>query len=135
MLSLDTNVLARYLLGDDVEQQKQAKILISNYQCFILMTVILELAWVLKSSKISKAMIIQKLIEISKLTNIHLENENAFKVAMQYAINGMDIADAIHLALSQSYSQLPMTTFDMNFIKKSQNIDEVENCKNVSELV
>lgn len=135
MLSLDTNVLARYLLGDDVEQQKQAKILISNYQCFILMTVILELAWVLKSSKISKAMIIQKLIEISKLTNIHLENENAFKVAMQYAINGMDIADAIHLALSQSYSQLPMTTFDMNFIKKSQNIDKVPNCQNVKDFI
>lgn len=135
MLSLDTNVLARYLLGDDVEQQKQAKILISNYQCFILMTVILELAWVLKSSKISKAMIIQKLIEISKLTNIHLENENAFKVAMQYAINGMDIADAIHLALSQSYSQLPMTTFDVNFIKKSQNIDKVPNCQNVKDFI
>lgn len=135
MLSLDTNVLARYLLGDDVEQQRQAKILISNHQCFVLMTVILELAWVLRSNKISKAMIIQKLIEISKLTNIHLENETAFKIAMQYAINGMDIADAIHLSLSQSYSYLPMTTFDVNFIKKSNSIDKVPTCQNVKDFV
>lgn len=135
MLSLDTNVLARYLLGDDLEQQKQASILISNNQCFVLMTVILELAWVLKSQKIGKVIIIQKLIELSKLSNIHLENEQVFKNAMSWAIQGMDIADAIHSALSQNYSHLPMTTFDINFIKKSQSLDTVSSCQNVKAFV
>lgn len=135
MLSLDTNVLARYLLGDDLEQQKQANILISNNQCFVVMTVILELAWVLKSQKVSKVIIIQKLIELSKLPNIHLENAQVFKSAMGWAIQGMDIADAIHLALSQSYLHLPVATFDVNFIKQSHNFDKVPICQNVKVFV
>ena len=135
MLSLDTNVLACYLLGDDVKKKKQANILISNNDCFVLMTVIIELAWVLKSQKINKAIIIQKLIELSRLTNIHLENIEVFKNAMRWEITGMDIADAIHLALSQSYKNLPMTTFDIAFIKKSQALDEVATCQNVSKLI
>lgn len=135
MLSLDTNVLARYFLGDDLEQQRQASILISNHSCFVLMTVILELAWVLKSQKISKVIIIQKLIELSKLPNIHLENMQVFKNAMNWAISGLDVADAIHLSLSQYYAHLPMTTFDVNFIKKSQSIDGVLSCQPVKEFV
>lgn len=59
MIALDTNILARYLLADDLAQAEQATQLIENVdKCFISITVGLELAWVFKANGVLKEDII-----------------------------------------------------------------------------
>ena len=50
MIGLDTNILARFLLADDVGQHDAAGRLIDDAACsyWVPVTVVLELSWVLK---------------------------------------------------------------------------------------
>ena len=49
MLAVDTNVVVRYLTGDEVEQFAKAKALIDGEDVFVCTTVLLETEWVLRS--------------------------------------------------------------------------------------
>lgn len=48
MKSVDTNVLVRFILGDDPEQSAQAEAIVKE-GVFVPITVLLELGWVLGS--------------------------------------------------------------------------------------
>ena len=49
MLAIDTNLIVRYLVGDDAAQALRAKRLIDNNDVFVCLTVLLETEWVLRS--------------------------------------------------------------------------------------
>ena len=49
MLAIDTNLIVRYLVGDDPGQAARARRLIDNNDVFICTTVLLETEWVLRS--------------------------------------------------------------------------------------
>ncbi len=129
MFSVDTNVLARYVLADDEEQFETACYIIDTHKCFVPITVTLELAWVLKANQISKDKIIDCLMELISLANLVFEYENSIKMAMQWAKQGMDIADAIHLSIADNQKFIPVLTFDKKFINKSKLIDNAPNCQ------
>lgn len=134
-ISIDTNILARYFLGDDVDQQEMALQLLSHYQCFVPITVTLELAWVLQSYDKSKLNVIESILILSKLPTITLEHKQAIISAMRWAMEGMDIADAIHLAIAKQYNYLPLSSFDKRFINKSNSIDDAPMCQTVKSLI
>ena len=50
MITLDTNVLLRYIVKDDPEQAKIAEDYIASHECLLLSVVILETVWVLESA-------------------------------------------------------------------------------------
>jgi len=54
---------------------------------------------------------------------------------MRWAIEGMDIADAIHLAIAKQYDYLPLSSFDKRFINKSKSIDNAPICQTVKSLI
>ena len=54
------------------------------------------------------------------LPNSYLENESVVSLAIEWQGNGLDFADALHLAQSQHCVQ--MVTFDQQFAKSAQKI-------------
>lgn len=135
MVTLDTNILARFLLQDDPHQSPLTGYLLSNYPCYIPITVIVELAWVLKSKKISKQAIITQILAVLRLPNVFPQYQSSTEQALLWANDGMDIADAIHLMIAMQENQLPVTTFDNDFIKQSIKNTETSNCETVLKII
>ena len=84
-------------------------------------TIILELVWVLECSDCSRAEIVAALRQVFGLPAMRLSNESAYYRAVQWFAQGMDFADALHLALSPATAT--MTTFDRDFVNKAKRIE------------
>jgi len=101
MISLDTNILARFLLNDDPVEFKQARALLARPNDFTAPpTVLLELVWVLESSGCTRAEILQALRMLLGLPNFKPKSFEAICYAINWYEAGMDFGDALHLALS-----------------------------------
>lgn len=71
MITLDTNVLARYLLKDDAAQFEKAQVIIEGPETFAIpVTVCLELVWVLEVSDCSRADIARAIRLLIGLPNV-----------------------------------------------------------------
>jgi predicted nucleic-acid-binding protein len=116
MKALDTNVLVRLLLADDLAQLNAAKKLLSQAQEFTSpITVIQELVWVLEANDYTVAQVQHALNLLLCLPNFKPAHVSELRQALIWYSEGMDFADALHLALRDSASQL--LTFDKGFIK------------------
>ena len=103
MISIDTNILVRYAVKDDPIQTDAATDFLRNNSCQILKTVLLELVWVLSSSSgynLSRKVVVERLHHILGLPTIEPENAVALAQAIEWYDQGLDFADALHLASS-----------------------------------
>ena len=118
MISVDTNVIIRLLTGDDQVQLKKAKSLFSNENIYITTTVILECEWVLRYAyQLEQPQIKNAFQALFGLSNVQLENPLTISNAIHWYQQGMDFADAIHLAHSSGADAF--VTFDKKFIKSA----------------
>lgn len=116
MIALDTNILARYLLKDDAEQFERARALIEGAERITApVTVLLELAWVLEVSDCSRQDIAHAFRLLVGLPNFTLRTLDNLLYALRWHEEGMDFADAMHLAMSAQDEA--MATFDRDFAK------------------
>jgi predicted nucleic-acid-binding protein len=101
-VSLDTNVLVRLLMNDDLVQAEQAAELIdASAACFVPITVALELEWVLRGAyKLPRKAVIRAFEGLLAIRHLHLEQEELVRRALEWHGQGMDFADALHLARS-----------------------------------
>ena len=117
MIGLDTNVLARYYIDDEVdaEAQKQqiiAKNLIeSGKKLMVCKTVLLEFEWVMRGFyQFSTSDIQQVFQHLLSLSNIEVEDKKLVERAISCLNDRLDFADALHHA---SYYQCEsVATFD-----------------------
>lgn len=117
MLSVDTNVLARYLLGDDPYQKELAELTIAD-GAYISLTVLLETHWLLTSRyKIPTSQIIQIIGLLRENATIQLEADDWIDWVLEGLGRGADFADMIHLVASQN--QLAFATFDRSMKKQA----------------
>lgn len=124
MIAIDTNILIRFLTRDDEIQYQKSLELFKNNTIFIPDTVILEVEWVLRFAyKFKPLEISQALRKIFGLSNVYVSDENIILQVIQWHENGMDFADAFHLASTAHC--LEFYTFDEKFIKKSQNLSNL----------
>ena len=101
MIALDTNILACFLLQDDPAQFKQAKALLAQDTHYTAPpTVMLELVWVLESHDCTRKEIALALHTLLGLPNFKPKAFEAICHAINHYEAGMDIGDALHLALS-----------------------------------
>ena len=107
-LALDTNVLVRLLVNDDPVQAQQAAALIdTSAACFVPITVALELEWVLRGAyKLSRDAVIDAFEGLLAIQHLHLEQENLVRRALDWHRQGLDFADALHLARSEGCGAL-----------------------------
>lgn len=117
MHAIDTNVLVRLLTGDDVEQTKRVAALFKKEAIFIPKTVLLETEWVLRRLyRLERKAVVSALHKVSGLANVEIENPLLITQALQWCDDGMDFADALHLA--SSHASAKFATFDAR-LKKS----------------
>jgi len=112
VIAVDTNVLARYLLADDAKQAAAARKLLENANddIWIPITVVLELAWVLRSAGAPRVAIAMKLRELAAVPGVRVQHPGRLNQALHWSEQGIDLADALHLALSAEASRF--VTFD-----------------------
>jgi predicted nucleic-acid-binding protein len=123
MVTIDTNIIVRLLTQDDQWQYKQSLVILQSQDVFISNTVILETEWVLRFAyKFNPTEICLALRQLFGLPNIYLTNANLIAQILQWHENGLDFADAFHLAQGQHCSEL--FTFDEQFIKKTNNLTD-----------
>lgn len=119
MIAVDTNIIIRLITKDDQLQYEQSLELFKNQNIFIPDTVILETQWVLRFAyKFKPVEICQSLRKLFGLPNVYLTNGKLILQIIEWHENGLDFADAFHLASSNHCAEF--YTFDEKFINKSQ---------------
>jgi predicted nucleic-acid-binding protein len=105
MIAVDTNILVRYAVKDDPRQTVIATDFLRSNSCCILKTVLLELMWVLSSQSgydLSRSVVAERLRHICGLPTITVDDASTVAQAIIWYEQGMDFADALHLASSAS---------------------------------
>lgn len=116
------NILVRIITNDRPEQVQQAVKLLSQQRIFIPKTVILELEWVLRFSyALNRSIIFTTLQKILTTDNFSIEQHSTIEKALQWYQQGMDFADALHLASSLHADKF--ASFDKKLLKKAISLD------------
>lgn len=97
MIAVDTNVLARWVLGDDPVQTPRAAALVAE-SVFISLSVLLELGWVLhKSLGFERTVAAQLLEQVLALDTATIEQVELAQWATERFSAGADWGDMIHV--------------------------------------
>ncbi len=125
MKGLDTNVLVRYLVQDNLKQAAQAsKFIESNCTdespCFVGQIVLCELAWVLESNysqdREEIASIIEQLLQVGQLEV--MEPEVVWRALHDYKNSNADFPDHLLARVNESQGCDVTVTFDRKAAKQ-----------------
>lgn len=120
MTGVDTNILVRLLTHDDPVQATKADSVFRKDRLLISETVLLETEWVLRYAYgFSPTAIYGAFLKLCGLPNVTLSDPNRMRTALEWYSEGMDFADALHLAASQDCRVF--YTFDKKLVRKAQN--------------
>jgi len=123
--AVDTNVLVRLFTADDARQFQKARRLFSDQDIFIPDTVLLETEWVLRFAyKFDTAAINGALVNLLGLPNVRVTRPELIAKALEWHRQGLDFADALHLAASQGHECF--MTFDAKLVRKA---GKLSNCR------
>lgn len=101
--AVDTNVVVRLIVADDKQQAKKARAVFEAGDVFIPSTVILETEWVLRSGYgFAPKRIVVALKALAGLPGVSVEEPALLASALDWMDQGMDLADAMHLAKASS---------------------------------
>ena len=99
MIAADTNVVVRFLVGDDPAQNRRARNLFEKSPVFLSATVLLETEWVLRGAyRIGPAEVLALLKGVLGLPSVECEEPDRIMRALSWYERGLDFADALHLA-------------------------------------
>lgn len=121
MRALDTNVLARFFIddADDAQALKQrpAAVAALSERAFVSVTVLLEFEWVMRGFYgFPQGDISRVLRALGSIEHLTLEDRGAVMAALDAFDQGLDFADALHLARSSRASAF--ATFDQRLAKR-----------------
>ena len=125
MRAVDTNVLARWVLGDDDEQAHMAKRVMSE-PVWIPLTVLLELGWMLdKPLGLPRATVAAMLRQVVDLETSVVERRPHMIWAIERYQAGGDWADMVHLVAISGHAD-SFATFDRTLARKAGNDSPVD---------
>ena len=102
MRAIDTNVVVRFLTGDDPAQAKAARKAIEAGEILVPITVWLESEWVLRSGySFTPQQIAAGFLGLAGLPTVATDEPQVLAAAIDWLREGMDFADALHLAKAQ----------------------------------
>jgi len=118
MLAIDTNIVIRFLTRDHEALARQALDIVSSSEVFVPATVILEAEWVLRDAyEMPREEVIRELRRFCGLERVTVGAAEAVRRALDYAEQGLDVADALHLA--QASECEAFVTFDKRLARKA----------------
>lgn len=126
MISLDTNLLVRYLVNDSPKQYQQVIELLNlldreDEQAFVPLLVLIELNWVLSFSyDLARYQVIEGIEALMSLPMLSIESAEEVRKMLMYAKNNtFDLSDLLIGCRCAVADNLPVVTFD----KKASKID------------
>lgn len=121
MLAVDTNVVVRFLLNDDPEQAARARRTIDERECWLSLTVLLETEWVMRSAaRLDPQRIHRILCRFVGLPTVTIELPTRVSDALALFAEGMDFADALHLAAAMQAGCEALATFDRKLMASAR---------------
>lgn len=118
MAALDTNVVVRLIVGDDVKQARAAERLVASEPCTIAASVLMECEWVLRGSyKLDATLISASFRDLLALQNIDAMDPVPTQRALQGYEMGLDFADALHAAQRRDGERF--ATFDRQLARRA----------------
>jgi predicted nucleic-acid-binding protein len=119
MIALDTNVLVRLVMNDDKRQTAASlRLLRGDERVVLLNTVLLETVWVLQSVYDASRDDVLKAME--RILSIAKPETTTVPQALEWFRDGMDIADALHLATATAARCSILYSFDRDFAKAAK---------------
>jgi predicted nucleic-acid-binding protein len=125
MRALDTNVLARFFVDDpddaQAARQRPAAIAALSQRCWVSVTVLLELEWVLRGFySLPPREVSRVLRALAGIPHLTLEDRDSVVAAIEAFDAGLDFADALHLSRSSRTSGF--ATFDRRLARRAGKI-------------
>lgn len=115
MHAIDTNVMVRYVTNDDPVQSPTARRFVDTHQVRVTWTVMLEAEWVLRSAyKLPRERILRVMRQFAGLPTVSIDDAERFAMALEWFAQGMDFADAMHMAGCDDDETL--ATFDRRLV-------------------
>jgi len=128
MRAIDTNIVVRALTGDDEEQSPRARELIRDEQVFVSVTVLLETEWVLRSLYRFRRPVLHEVLQaFLALPNVTAEDSTRVAQALDWMEQGMDFADALHLARCSGCTDF--VTFDQALLDAAKGRAPITVCQ------
>jgi len=118
MIGLDTNVIVRYLVQDDVTQSSKSTLLIESLSTeepgFVSLIVIVELVWVLSSAYGStRREVAEVLHNLLRIRELHIEQAETVAAALcLYRLGKADFADCLIERTAMRTGCTTVMTFD-----------------------
>jgi len=111
VVAVDTNVVVRLLTGDEPAQTARARAMFEREAVLLAKTVILESEWVLRRLyRFGSDRIADAFAALIGLPDLVCEDSGAVADAIQWMRDGMDFADALHLASARPAGALQLLT-------------------------
>ena len=124
MLAVDTNIVVRFLTGDEPAQAEGARAIFERETVLLLKTVILETEWVLRSLyRFNRVRIADAFMAMIALPAVECEDLNAIAKAIGWMRNGLDLSDALHLASAKPAGKF--ATFDGELAKRAMKVADI----------
>jgi predicted nucleic-acid-binding protein len=125
VLAVDTNIIVRYLTRDDAEQFARASALIETEDVYVCTTVLLETEWVLRRGyRLCGKRVGAALAAFAGLPRVTLEDPASAAKALEWMRQGMDFADALHLARATGCEAF--VSFDRQLAAVANTVSEVK---------
>ena len=117
MRSIDTNVIARWVMRDDPHQTQIADAIFDR-PIEITHTVLLEIGWVLTSvGRMSREQFSETMVRILDLETAAIKSRKALRWAVDRYRAGADWADVMHIVSTEAGSSF--ATFDQALVKEA----------------
>ena len=119
MVAVDTNVLVRLIVRDDLSQLRSAERFIEN-GCWASTLALVEAIWVLKSIyRFDRPEIVAAIDMLINNEKLVVENEEAVSEAFELfrARPNLGFADCLMLEMARKAGYLPLGTFDRDLAK------------------
>lgn len=118
MKAVDTNLVVRLVTWDDPEQAARAREQFEVGPLWLAKTVLLETEWVLRYSyELDRETILAAFWKLLGYRPLHVEDRETVLRALSWYGEGLDLADALHLASSARADAF--LTFDGSFAKRA----------------
>jgi predicted nucleic-acid-binding protein len=118
VISIDTNVVIRLIVRDDMTQFRKAQIFLDTNQVFVGFCVLMECEWVLRSQyQMQRLEVNAALGAFIRLGPVHVADREGLNWAIERHADGADFADMLHLL--DAGSSEGFATFDGSLQKNA----------------
>lgn len=123
LTAIDTNLLVRVLVADEAAQTRRALAVVEAAPVWIARTVLLEAVWVLRGAyALDEARLRDLVARLLRVEGVVIETRAEVERAVAWWGEGLDFADALHLASAATAAANRFVTFDRAFVRVARKI-------------